>query len=116
MSDAGVEVEVRRMRGVDVVYLAGEVDVYNAVAVTARVDAALADAAAVVLDLSRVPFLDSAGVRMVDGLAGDLRERSVPLRVVAPEAGAAAVVLRLVAFPPALLAGSVGEAVDALAG
>ncbi len=50
--------------GVDVIQLDGEVDLTNADAVLAAVEATLSPS--VVLDLTRVGYLDSSGLRAID--------------------------------------------------
>jgi anti-anti-sigma factor len=62
----------------------GELDVLTAEPLLAQASALVAGASAVVLDLSRVTFFDSAAVHFVDLLLRRGAEVSVPVRVVAP--------------------------------
>jgi len=73
--------------GVVVASLTGEIDLSNATEIT---DALLGgvpnEALGLVIDLSDVSYLDSAGVRMLAELEHRLGWRAQALRVVAPEA------------------------------
>ena len=73
--------------GVVVASLSGEIDLSNAAEIT---DALLGgvpnEALGLVIDLSEVSYLDSAGVRMLAELDHRLGWRAQVLRVVAPEA------------------------------
>ncbi len=91
--------------------LQGEVDLANYAAVEAEVLAGLGDASALVVDLTDVTYFDSSGMRMLDGLAGACEDAGIPLRVVAPDPGPVRTILRIVAWPEHLIAGSVDEAV-----
>lgn len=72
--------------GVVVASVSGEIDLSNATRIT---DALLAgvpnEALGLVIDLSAVSYLDSAGVRMLAELEHRLGWRAQALRVVAPE-------------------------------
>ena len=61
------EFSVSRRRAGDAIVVtpAGEIDLATVDAVAAEIDAALAESAALVLDLSEVTFIDSAGLRLV---------------------------------------------------
>jgi anti-sigma B factor antagonist len=61
------EFSVSRRRAGDVIVVApaGEIDLATVDVVEAEVEAALADAPALVLDLREVTFIDSAGLRLV---------------------------------------------------
>jgi anti-anti-sigma factor len=81
-----VELELERQADVAVARLDGEVDISNAKEVEAEIAAAVSnDAWALVVDLSRVRYLDSAGVRLLVGLARRLRTRGQELRIAIPE-------------------------------
>jgi anti-anti-sigma factor len=56
------------------------------------------DAVGLVVDLSEVRHIDSAGIRMLHNLAGWLAERRVELRVVVPEASSVRRVLEISCF------------------
>lgn len=99
---------------VTVLRLAGELDMSNAAQLEQAARDATAEAAGVVLDLTEVTFLDSAGVRLLDHLVAAWAppER---LRVVVAEEGPVRFTLRLCGFPEALLCASRGEARAAVA-
>ena len=64
--------------------LSGELDVVSVPAVLEHVPVLLADAAAVVVDLRDVTFLDSSGVRFLHRLAHTGATAGTGVRVVAP--------------------------------
>ncbi|HEU4974198.1 MAG TPA: STAS domain-containing protein [Baekduia sp.] len=65
--------------------ITGELDAASTPAIRARLDAALASAAAgLVLDLSGVTFLDSSGVELLFRLRANLTMRAMRLTVVVP--------------------------------
>jgi len=82
--------------GVVVASLSGEIDLSNAAEIT---DALLGgvpnEALGLVIDLSDVSYLDSAGVRMLAELAHRLGWRAQVLRVVAPAASRSRRVLEI---------------------
>ena len=100
--------------GCEVVRLYGEVDHANADDVERGVLTAIRAAAGVVIDLSGVTFLDSAGLRCLDRLVTAFVNRQAPVRVVAPEGGAVRFTLDLIGFLPDLLASTVDEAITDL--
>lgn len=70
--------------------LSGDVDLANASEVEAKVLAAITNrATSVVLDLSQVTYLDSAGLQIVFSLTVKLRRLQIDLRIVAPDHTAA---------------------------
>jgi anti-anti-sigma factor len=76
---------VERQGDVQIVRLAGEVDISNAARLEGDIsDAVPNDAAALVLDLSETDYLDSAGIRMLFELAQRLAGRRQSLAVVVP--------------------------------
>jgi anti-anti-sigma factor len=80
-----------------VVELCGEVDLTNAAQIGANVCNSVSNKAlGIVLDLSRVTFLDSSGVRMLFDLAGWLARRQQRLLLVVPDGAIVATVLDLV--------------------
>lgn len=82
-------------RGV-VATVTGEVDLSNAEEIgAALVDGTSKDAPALVLDLTAVEYLDSAGIQLIYRLRGDLRARGQLLRLVIPERSPAHDTLRL---------------------
>jgi anti-sigma B factor antagonist len=103
------------LRGADLVRLAGEIDLANAPAIGREVAARTAGSGAVVVDLTAVSFLDSAGVRLLDSLVGALAERGAPVRLVVAQAGAVRRTLQLCAFPEDLLETDLDRAAAMLA-
>ena len=68
-----------------VVRVAGEIDLSNARPLELEIAAAVPnDVEALVLDLSETTYLDSAGIRLVFGLADAVRRRGQELRLVVP--------------------------------
>jgi len=82
--------------GVIVVTLTGEIDMSNAGDLrNAIVEATPNDALGVVLDLSLVDYIDSAGIHLLYRLGDGLRARGQTLRVVIPTQSVAGDSLRL---------------------
>jgi anti-sigma B factor antagonist len=100
----------------ELVLLNGEIDLANANEIGRAIVRHTSAAGAVLIDLTRVSFLDSAGVRLLDALAGDLGRSGTPLRLVVGERGAARMTLQLCAFRPDLLADDLDEAAAQLEG
>lgn len=88
--------EVVDLPAARVLALSGDVDVGVAPAVVAQLSQILADAPAVVLDLSEVTFFDSSGVRLVDRLVRICRQEGQPWRIVAPAGSSSRRLLDLV--------------------
>ncbi|MFC4017101.1 STAS domain-containing protein [Micromonospora sp. GCM10011542] len=109
-------VAVRNEGGCEVVELRGDVDHANAELVERDVLTATRAAAGVVIDLTAVSFLDSAGLRCLDRLVTAFRHRRAPVRVVAPQGTAVRFTLELIEFLPDLLATTVDEAIGDLTG
>jgi anti-sigma B factor antagonist len=77
---------VERDGELQVVRIAGEVDISNAVSLADDISGAVPnDAAGLVLDLSETAYLDSAGIRMMFELKQRLEGRRQALAVVVPE-------------------------------
>jgi anti-sigma B factor antagonist len=91
-------VTLARLGLVDLVRVAGEVDMATVPAIEREVVPPLRGAVAAVVDLTAVAFLDSAGVRLLDGLVGDLERREVRVGLVVPPTGPVRTVLRVCAF------------------
>jgi anti-sigma B factor antagonist len=70
---------------------------------------------AVLIDLTSVSFLDSAGVRLLDALVGDLDDHGRPIRLVVGKSGAVRMTLQLCAFRDDLLATDLDQAAEDLA-
>ncbi|NGM14281.1 STAS domain-containing protein [Verrucosispora sp. WMMA2044] len=101
-------------RGSEVVRLHGDVDHVNADQVEREVLTATRAAASVVVDLSAVTFLDSAGLRCLDRLVAAFTKRQAQVRVVAPEDGVVRFTLDLIGFLPETLASTLDEALRGL--
>lgn len=77
--------EVRRRGGVALVRLTGDLDAYTAVAFRTDLhDATEAEAQLVVVDLTAITFIDSAGLGALVGAHRRMRERGGLLRIVRP--------------------------------
>ncbi len=105
-----------RLGNADVVRLAGEIDLANAPDIGRRIAGQLGSADAVLIDLTAVSFLDSAGVRLLDALVGDLDDHGRGIRLVVGESGAARMTLQLCAFRDDLLATDLDRATEELQG
>lgn len=104
MNDANPEwVTFSDLGGADLVRLVGEIDMANAPAIGRQIAAQTAAAKAVLVDLTAVSFLDSAGVRLLDVLVGELAARDTPVRLVVQRTGPVRLTLRLCAFREDLL-------------
>jgi anti-sigma B factor antagonist len=97
------QVTFARIGGAELVRLTGEIDLANAPRIGRQIVARVAGASAVLIDLTAVSFLDSAGVRLLDALVGDLAEHGKRIRLVVGETGAARMTLQLCAFRDDLL-------------
>jgi anti-sigma B factor antagonist len=114
VTDSGAQVRFSKVGRADVVTLAGEIDLATAPAIGREIDAHMPDAAAVLIDLTGVSFLDSAGVRLLDTLVGHLDDQGAAIRLVVGEHGAARMTLELCAFRDDLLATDLQRAADDL--
>jgi anti-sigma B factor antagonist len=108
------QVTFTSLGGVAVAHLAGEIDMANAPAIGRAIVRGLTGAGAVLIDLTEVTFLDSAGVRLLDVLVGDLDDHGTPMRFVVDETGAVRKTLELCAFRDDLLATDLKRAADHL--
>jgi anti-anti-sigma factor len=80
------ELHVSDDAGWPVARLAGEVDLSNVEDLGERLEQAVSNRAqGLVLDLSRVTYLDSTGVRLIYRLARQLGDRQQRLRLVVPD-------------------------------
>jgi anti-anti-sigma factor len=100
--------------GVHTVTLHGELDFSASPRLAAEIESAVGEAQAVVLDITDVTFIDSAGVRLLDRLAEVYAPRGA-LRVVVDDDGPVRFTLRLCGFPAELLETSRDAAVKAVA-
>ena len=94
-----VDLVIEDRDGVVVAQVSGELDIAGA----SRTGDTIADAVptaarGLVVDFSRLDFIDSSGVAMLFGLARRLGGRRQQLRVVAPEGGPVGRVLDIVEF------------------
>ncbi|MEU4695021.1 STAS domain-containing protein [Actinoplanes sp. NPDC023714] len=87
----------------ELVHLKGEIDLANANDIGRAIVAHTTEANAVLIDLTAVSFLDSAGVRLLDFIVGDLDDRGKPIKLVVGERGAARMTLQLCSFRTDLL-------------
>ena len=108
------QVTFSRMGRADLVRVAGEIDLANAPAIGRQIVAHVTEAGAVLIDLTAVSFLDSAGVRLLDALVGNLDDHGKAIRLVVGETGAARMTLQLCAFRDDLLATDLQRAAEEL--
>ena len=83
---------------------AGELEVGSVPRILPRIPELVGGATGVVLDLTEVTFLDSAGVRLVDRLGQECSHRQIPFRVVVPPDHRARRILEIVGFGPPMVA------------
>ena len=88
----------------ELVSLTGEIDMANASAIGKAIAGSIVHGRKVLVDLTLVSFLDSAGVRLLDNIVGDLGDHGGSIRLVVGERGPARMTLQLCAFRPELLA------------
>jgi anti-anti-sigma factor len=90
------DVEFSDRAGAVIARVTGEIDLANAEGLAgAIVEAIPNETHALVLDLTDVLYIDSAGIRLIYQLRERLRVRGQALRLVAPEASASHDALRL---------------------
>ena len=104
-----------KLGAVDLVRLTGEIDLANAPEIGREIVRHTGHAGAVLIDLTAVSFLDSAGVRLLDALVGDLDDQGTPIRFVVGTSGPARMTLQLCAFREDLLATDLDRAANELA-
>lgn len=91
------EVRVERRDGVPVACLSGQIDMSNRAEVDEGLTRELGNVDhGLVVDLTEVAYLDSAGVTLLFALAERLRDRQLQLRLVVPEGHRIRRVLELV--------------------
>lgn len=94
-----IELDIEERGEVVVARLKGELDIAGASGLGESIsDAVPTSARALVVDCSRLDFIDSSGIAMLFGLARHLGSRRQELRVVAREGKPVARVLRIVEF------------------
>ncbi|GIM98106.1 hypothetical protein Ato02nite_098990 [Paractinoplanes toevensis] len=91
-------VSFSRFGDAELVSLTGEIDLANAGEIGKAIVGRITEAGKVLIDLTTVSFLDSAGVRLLDALVGDLLVHGTRTRLVVGERGAARMTLQLCAF------------------
>lgn len=96
------------------VRLAGDVDLASADELQAEILGRTTGAPGVVIDLTAVGFLDSAGLRLLDRVVGVCDDRGVAVRVVVPEGSPARLPVVVCGFREGLVHGSVAEAIAEL--
>ena len=106
------------VEGIPVVHLEGDIDISNATDIGDALAASIGnDVPGLVLDLTGLDYLDSAGVHLMLDLAGRLRTRRQQLHAVAPANAPLRVVLDLTAVDKRVpLHERVEDAVRALRG
>jgi anti-sigma B factor antagonist len=105
-----------RFGDAELVSLTGEIDLSNAPEIGKAIVSRVNSAGKVLIDLTTVSFLDSAGVRLLDALVGDLNDHGTPTRLVVGERGAARMTLQLCAFREDLLTTDLDRAAEELSG
>jgi anti-anti-sigma factor len=111
-----LDLRFEALSGLPVAHVTGEIDESNIVELGDRLANALtSEHGGLVIDLSRIRYLDSAGVHLLFDLAGRLKERQQSLRVVVPDGSYLAELLETVRLEEAAATDrTVGEAVAAL--
>ncbi|HLL66357.1 MAG TPA: STAS domain-containing protein [Micromonosporaceae bacterium] len=107
---------VRRHDDCQILAVVGEIDHARAASLEAEMLAAAEPGTPLIVDLTGVTFLDSAGLRLLDDLVRTCAERRSPVRIVAPRPGAVRFTIDLIGFRPELLAETADEATAALTG
>ena len=110
------DLKLESIGGLPVAHLSGEIDRSNAAEFGDRVTTAISDqAGGLVVDLSKLAFLDSTGIRMLFELSAQLKRRQQTLRVVVPDGSHLGEILDTVGLKQAAATDhTVGEAVAAL--
>jgi anti-sigma B factor antagonist len=109
------DLELESIEGLPVARLSGEIDRSNAAEFSERVATAISDDGGLVVDLSKLAFIDSTGIRMLFELAAELKRRRQSLRVVVPAGSHLGDILDTVGLRQAATTDhTVGEAVAAL--
>jgi anti-anti-sigma factor len=103
-----LSVTCEEVHGLEVVRLEGEVDAANADTLQAALEATRG--MAVALDLARVSFLDSAGIRAIERGVRRILDEARAFAIVAADASAAHWTLAVAGFERVRVLPSVGEA------
>lgn len=102
--------DVLAMPGVCVVKLDGDIDIVAVAGLDQEILQRTRDVPTVVLDLTGVTFLDSAGIRLIDTVVGANQRAGQATLVVAPPGSAARFTLDLCVFRPDLITDTLPEA------
>jgi anti-sigma B factor antagonist len=100
--------------GVRLLRAGGELDIAVAPDLVGRVPELVEGAAGVVLDLRAVTFLDSAGIRLLDGFARECGRRRVGFAAVAPTRAGPRRILEIVGFGPPLIVEELSTAIESV--
>jgi anti-anti-sigma factor len=106
--DSRLEVSRETREDAEVITLRGELDLTNVAELAGAVRTSVAPS--VVLDLSRLVFVDSAGVRAIDAEHARLRQEGRSMLVVAPPSSRAAWTFRIAGFSDEFLLASLADA------
>ena len=109
------QVTYSRLGTTELIRLSGEIDMANAPTIGREIVSYVRGDGAVLIDLTAVSFLDSAGVRLLDALVGDLDDHNRPIRLVVGESGPARMTLQLCAFRDDLLVTNLDRAAEEVA-
>ncbi len=109
------QVSYAKLGKTELIRLAGEIDLANAPLIGREIVSHVRGDGGVVIDLTAVSFVDSAGVRLLDALVGDLDDHGRGVRLVVGETGAVRMTLQLCAFRDDLLATDLDRAAAELA-
>jgi len=109
-------VKFSKLGDAELVSLTGEIDLANSGEIGRAIVGRIRDSGKVLIDLTTVSFLDSAGVRLLDALVGDLAARGKSTRLVVGEHGPARMTLELCAFREDVLATDLDRAAAELGG
>jgi anti-anti-sigma factor len=94
-----IKLEVDERGGIVIAHVSGELDVSGAPSLGDELfDAVPTSATGVVVDFTKLEFIDSSGIAMLFGLARRVASRRQEMRVVAPTGEPVARVLELVDF------------------
>ena len=109
-------VEIGRVGGYVTVRLRGDLDIANIELVRVQVaEAVTNDAHGLIIDVSTMRYIDSAGVHMLFGLARRLEARRQGLGIVVPEGSPIATLLKITNFNEvAPICGTVESCAEAL--
>lgn len=99
MNNGLVGLVIENQGDVVIAHLTGELDIAGAPATGAQIEQAVPNSAlGLVVNMSKLEFIDSSGVAMLFALVRRLSSRRQALRVVAPEGQPVARVLEIVEF------------------